>query len=262
MPLFRDAGLADIEVEPIVDTDDGRGGREWLNFLKSRAQNALAADVVTTREAAEWFGAIEAAAEHGRYLLRRHPVRRLGDGAVNDASTRPAEGGRLADNIVHFARVLRRAGLPVGPASVIDAIRAVEVAGVDTREDFYWTLHAIFVKRRDQQAVFAEAFRLFWRSRQFLEKMLSSFLETVGTPEPRKRPAAAARVAEAMAEERKRPCAAEARGSRDRGAADRLRARGAADARLRADDRGRDRRGRAADRPARAQRRSRADTAR
>jgi uncharacterized protein with von Willebrand factor type A (vWA) domain len=121
---------------------------------------------------------------------------------VNDASTQPAEGGRLAENIVHFARVLRRAGLPVGPASVVDAIRAVEVAGIDTREDFYWTLHAIFVKRRDQQAVFAEAFRLFWRSRQFLEKMLASFLETVSTPESRKRPAAAARVAEAMAEER------------------------------------------------------------
>jgi ubiquinone/menaquinone biosynthesis C-methylase UbiE len=69
VPLFRDAGLADIAVEPIVDSDDGTGGREWLNFLKSRAQNALAADVVTTREAADWFGAIEAAAELGRYFF-------------------------------------------------------------------------------------------------------------------------------------------------------------------------------------------------
>ena len=53
--------------------------------------------------------------------------------------------GKFAENIVHFARALRRAGVPVGPASVVDAIRAVEVAGVDRREDLYWTLHAIFV---------------------------------------------------------------------------------------------------------------------
>ena len=30
-------------------------------------------------------------------------------------------GGKIADNIVYFARALRKAGLPVGPASVIDA---------------------------------------------------------------------------------------------------------------------------------------------
>ena len=84
------------------------------------------------------------------------------------------ENGRLAENIVYFARALRRAGLPVGPASVVDAIRAVEMAGLTTRDDFYWTLHAIFVKRREHHAVFEEAFRLFWRSRHFVEKMLAA----------------------------------------------------------------------------------------
>ena len=69
VPLFRDAGLADVAVEPIVDTDDGKSVREWLNFIKGRAQNALAADAVTAREAADWFAAIETAAEHGRLLL-------------------------------------------------------------------------------------------------------------------------------------------------------------------------------------------------
>jgi len=38
--------------------------------------------------------------------------------------------GRIAENIVYFARALREAGLPVGPASVIDAIAAVETAGI------------------------------------------------------------------------------------------------------------------------------------
>lgn len=88
----------------------------------------------------------------------------------------PAEAdpqARLADNIVHFARALRKAGLRVGPGAVTDAIEAVLTAGIGTRDDFYWTLHAVLVNRREDHAVFDEAFRLFWRSRQLIEKMLA-----------------------------------------------------------------------------------------
>jgi uncharacterized protein with von Willebrand factor type A (vWA) domain len=107
--------------------------------------------------------------------------------------------GQLAENIVHFARALRRAGLPVGPAAVIDAIRAVEVAGLSTREDFYWALHSIFVTRREHRAVFHEAFRLFWRRRRSLEQVLANLLETDYEPKDVKKPRpAAARVAQAM----------------------------------------------------------------
>ncbi len=82
-------------------------------------------------------------------------------------------GGRLADNIVYFARALRNAGLPVGPAAIIDAIRAVETSGLSRRDDFYWTLHSVFVKKREHRAVFHEAFELFWRRRGLIEKMLA-----------------------------------------------------------------------------------------
>ncbi|MBL8893213.1 MAG: VWA domain-containing protein, partial [Rhizobiales bacterium] len=58
--------------------------------------------------------------------------------------------GKLAANIMHFARVLREAGLPVGPGHVIDALDAAMAGTLRSREDFYWTLHAVFVKRRDQ----------------------------------------------------------------------------------------------------------------
>lgn len=44
--------------------------------------------------------------------------------------------GQLAENIVHFARALRAAGIPVGPGAVLDALAAVHAAGVGTREDF------------------------------------------------------------------------------------------------------------------------------
>ncbi len=84
-----------------------------------------------------------------------------------------SETGRLADNIVYFARALRAAGLPVGPGAVVDAIAAVEAASIGTREDFYWTLHAVFVKKREHSGLFDQAFRLFWRRRALIEKLIA-----------------------------------------------------------------------------------------
>ena len=91
------------------------------------------------------------------------------------AAARIREAGRLPDNILYFARTLRGAGMRVGPASVVDAVRAVSVAGITDRDDFYWILHSVFVNRHEDHAVFDEAFRLFWRSRELVEKMLQMF---------------------------------------------------------------------------------------
>ena len=77
----------------------------------------------------------------------------------------PDAAGRLAENIVYFARCLREAGLPVGPAAVLDAIAAVETAGIGSREDFYWTLHSVLVKRHEHSILFQQAFAIFWRKR-------------------------------------------------------------------------------------------------
>ncbi|MDP6345435.1 MAG: VWA domain-containing protein [Alphaproteobacteria bacterium] len=91
--------------------------------------------------------------------------------------TPPGEqGGRLAENIMHFARVLRAAGLPVGPGKVLDAVRAVEAAGVGLREDFYWSLFAVFVNRQEQRLIFDQAFHIFWRNPQYLERMMHAML--------------------------------------------------------------------------------------
>jgi uncharacterized protein len=88
------------------------------------------------------------------------------------------DGGRIATNIMHFARVLRAAGLPIGPGKVIDAIHALEQTGLGRRDDFYWTLHAVFVNRRDQRELFDQAFHVFWRNPQILERMMSMVLPT------------------------------------------------------------------------------------
>lgn len=110
-----------------------------------------------------------------------------------------AEGdGRLADNIVHFARALRRAGLKVGPASVADAIEAVIALGIGSREEFRAALSAVFVKRREDQQVFDEAFKLFWRTRDYLSQMMAMMLPAGARKEPEKQRAAAARVSDAF----------------------------------------------------------------
>ena len=70
--------------------------------------------------------------------------------------------GRLADNVLHFCRLLREAGLPVGPGRVVDAARAAALAGIRRRDDLYWTLYASLVARRDHKPVFDRAFDAFW----------------------------------------------------------------------------------------------------
>ena len=102
-------------------------------------------------------------------------------------------------NITHFARALRRAGLPIGPGRLIDAVRAVEAAGFTSKRDFYWTLHACFVSRPEQRAVFAQVFRLYWRDPRYLEHMMAAMLPAVrGVQEDRSAQAAEKRAAEAL----------------------------------------------------------------
>src|SRR5438046_7843367 len=84
--------------------------------------------------------------------------------------------GRLAENVMHFARVLRAAGLPIGPDRVLDAVRALEVAGVERREDFYWTLASVFLGRREQFEIYDQAFHIFWRDPQLLERVMAMLL--------------------------------------------------------------------------------------
>ncbi len=79
--------------------------------------------------------------------------------------------GRLTDNVVHFCRTLRTAGLAVGPGRTLDAARAVARAGVRRRDDFYWTLHSCLVSRRDQKPVFDQAFHAFWTMPDLLDRL-------------------------------------------------------------------------------------------
>src|SRR3981081_1280474 len=91
-------------------------------------------------------------------------------------------GGKLAPNIGPLARTVGAAGLRVGPGQVLRAIEAVEAAGLRKRDDFYWTLHSVFVNRRDQREIFDQAFHVYWRNPRLLEKMMEMLLPSIDVP--------------------------------------------------------------------------------
>src|SRR5215468_3639641 len=127
----------------------------------------------------------------------QNPSRSGRAGATSPVSEVRIESGRFAENIVYFARALRAAGIPVGPGTVLDALAAVKAAGVGARQDFYWTLHAVFVKKHEHSVLFDQAFRLFFRKRGYVDKMMAMMMPrapgTVQKPQ-----AGSARVQEAL----------------------------------------------------------------
>ena len=126
------------------------------------------------------------------------------------AATAPAINlpkGHLPENVLHFVRVLRGAGIPVGPAKVLDALAAVEAVGLDHRSDFRAALAAVLVSRREHLPLFEQAFDLFWRNPKLLERMIAALLPKVHgrTGDPEQAPELPARLAQAMLPQDKPP---------------------------------------------------------
>lgn len=113
--------------------------------------------------------------------------------------------GKLPENIAYFARALRIAGLRVGPGAVVEAVEALADGALGGREDVYWALHAIFVKRHEDSAIYDQAFRLFWRRRNLIEKIMAQMspVSPGADSAPQKEEAGALRVAEAFAPPRR-----------------------------------------------------------
>ena len=85
----------------------------------------------------------------------------------------------LAENVMHFARILRASGLAVGPDRVHDALNALTLAGLDHREDVHAALAATFTRSREDRPIFDEAFRIFWRDPDLEAKVRAMLLPQV-----------------------------------------------------------------------------------
>ncbi len=100
-----------------------------------------------------------------------------------------AAPGRLAENVLHFARVLRSAGMPLGSDRVHTALVALQVAGLESKRDFHAVLSACLIDRIEHRALFDQAFVLFWRDPDLASRMRALLLPKVtlkdgATPPP------------------------------------------------------------------------------
>src|SRR4051812_49878488 len=88
--------------------------------------------------------------------------------------------GRLAENVMHFARLLRAAGLRIGPDRVVDCVQALAIAGspqsILRREDWYWTMSAVLLSRPEQRPVFDPAFPIFLRGPKLARRLMQGLL--------------------------------------------------------------------------------------
>jgi uncharacterized protein with von Willebrand factor type A (vWA) domain len=67
-------------------------------------------------------------------------------------------GSALVRQVVTFGRVLREAGLEVGPGRVSDALHGLDAVDLARRADVYWTLRQTLVSRVDDLDAFDRAF--------------------------------------------------------------------------------------------------------
>ena len=98
---------------------------------------------------------------------------------MSGRSALPLPQGSLAENIMLFARLLRATGMPVGTGSVLNAIRAVSLIGIESQQDLHTVLLCQFVSRREQMPVFDQTFALFWRNPKLMEKLMGAMLPTL-----------------------------------------------------------------------------------
>lgn len=125
------------------------------------------------------------------------------DAGETRAPDEPVGASALVANVMHFARILRRAGLTIGTGHIIEALRAIERVDLADREQFYWALHTVLIDDHRHHLLFDEAFRRYFRPPHGLDQILASMLPKIEVPEE-PAPAGNRRIADAMRSRRPR----------------------------------------------------------
>src|SRR5262245_5611083 len=90
----------------------------------------------------------------------------LDDPAIADVPGGPTvDGRRLLNEAVGFGRALRAARLSIDLGAAVDFARALTLVDIGDREQVRAAGAAIFVRRRDDRAVYDAAFNRWWRRR-------------------------------------------------------------------------------------------------
>ncbi|MBN8890332.1 MAG: VWA domain-containing protein [Rhodospirillales bacterium 70-18] len=107
--------------------------------------------------------------------------------------------GMLSANIMHFARLLRRAGLPVGPADMLAAQRAMLLVDIGSRVQVRTALRTTMVHRHEHEDLFNQAFLVFWRDPEAAKAAAAmGLLDAQKEMPPERAPPGSRRLAEAF----------------------------------------------------------------
>jgi len=96
----------------------------------------------------------------------------------------PSATGKLAENVLHFARLLRTAGLPVGTDRALLALQALRVAGIPSRAELHDVLQSCLISRVEHRLLFEQAFHVFWRDPDLLGEALRMLLPSMNVGRP------------------------------------------------------------------------------
>ena len=114
-------------------------------------------------------------------------------------SHEPLSGGTFAANVMHFGRLLRRAGLPIGPADLLAAEDALTRIEIGSRAQVRTALSTTMVHRHEHAEIFDAAFRMFWRDPEAgKHAAAAALLDGQKEQPPEKAPPGSRRLAEAM----------------------------------------------------------------
>lgn len=113
----------------------------------------------------------------------------------------PAGRALLSVNVMHFARLLRRAGLPVGPADMLAAQQALLLVEIGSRTQVRTALRTTMVHRHEHEELFEQAFLAFWRDPEAAKSAAAMGLFEQEKPPPERPPPGSRRLAEAFAKQ-------------------------------------------------------------
>ncbi len=115
--------------------------------------------------------------------------------------------GLLPANLMHFARLLRRAGLPVGPSDMLAAQQALALVDISSRAQVRTALRATMIHRHEHADLFDQAFLMFWRDPEAAKSAAAMQLLDGRPQKPERAPPGGRRLAEAMQtpQEKRRP---------------------------------------------------------
>jgi uncharacterized protein with von Willebrand factor type A (vWA) domain len=117
--------------------------------------------------------------------------------------------GLLQLNVMHFARLLRRAGLKVGPADMLAAQQAIGLVDFTDKTQMRTAMRATMVHRHEDADIFDYAFSIFWRDPEAARQAQAmAALDGMKEQAPEKAPPGARRIQEAFKtprEQKKQP---------------------------------------------------------